>query len=198
MNVEVSRRQFMGGAAAGSRDEPWRTRPRRHHNGLCQFDPRVEAFGNDRELATPAPTAQWAAASSCIRTVTSLRVRKPRSFTSKATRSPDQPRHLCPKGAALLEFVRSRAVRSYPQIRKPGSDKFEPISWDFALDRIAQLMKDDRDRNFIAKNGDGVTVNRWLTTGFLAASATSNETALATYKVVRGTGMLAFDNQARV
>ena len=45
---------------------------------------------------------------------------------------------------------------------------------------------------------DGVTVNRWLTTGFLAASATTNETAFATYKVVRSTGMLGFDNQARV
>jgi formate dehydrogenase major subunit len=43
-----------------------------------------------------------------------------------------------------------------------------------------------------------VTVNRWTTTGFLAASATTNETAWATYKVVRSAGMVAFDNQARV
>jgi len=41
-------------------------------------------------------------------------------------------------------------------------------------------------------------VNRWLSTGFLAASATTNETAWATYKVVRSAGMLVFDNQARV
>ena len=41
-------------------------------------------------------------------------------------------------------------------------------------------MKDDRDKNFIAKNADGITVNRWMTTGFLAASATTNETAWAT------------------
>ena len=32
----------------------------------------------------------------------------------------------------------------------------------------------------------------------LAASATTNETAFATYKVVRSAGMLVFDNQARV
>ena len=114
---------------------------------------------------------------------------------------PDHPTNrgtLCPKGAALLEFVHSKTRTLYPQIRKPGSDKFERVSWDFALDRVARLMKDDRDKNFIAKNADGVTVNRWLSTGFLAASATSNETAWATYKVVRGAGMLAFDNQARV
>jgi formate dehydrogenase major subunit len=105
---------------------------------------------------------------------------------------------LCPKGAALLETVHAETRLKYPMLRKPGSDKFERISWDVALDRIARLMKDDRDKNFVVKNNDGVTVNRWLTTGFLAASATSNETAWMTYKVVRSAGMLAFDNQARV
>jgi formate dehydrogenase major subunit len=105
---------------------------------------------------------------------------------------------LCPKGAALLDFVQAPTRLKYPMLRKPGSDKFERISWDQALDRIARLMKDDRDKNFIQKNNDGVTVNRWLTTGFLAASASTNETAWATYKVVRSAGILAFDNQARV
>ena len=105
---------------------------------------------------------------------------------------------LCPKGAALLDMVHAETRTKFPQIRKAGSDKFERVSWDVALDRVARLMKDDRDKNFIATNNDGVTVNRWLTTGFLAASATTNETAFVTYKVVRGAGMLAFDNQARV
>ena len=40
--------------------------------------------------------------------------------------------------------------------------------------------------------------NRWLTTAMLAASASSNETALLTWKVVRSFGMVVFDNQARV
>jgi len=114
---------------------------------------------------------------------------------------PDHPTNrgtLCPKGAGLLDIVHSKTRTLYPQVRKPGSDKWERLSWDAALDRVARLMKDDRDKNFIAKNADGTTVNRWVTTGFLAASATSNETAWATYKVVRSTGMLAFDNQARV
>ncbi len=105
---------------------------------------------------------------------------------------------LCPKGAALLDFVKSDTRLKYPMIRKPGSDKFERVNWDDALDRIVRLMKDDRDANFVEKNKDGVTVNRWITTGFLAASATTNETAWETYKVVRSAGMLVFDNQARV
>jgi formate dehydrogenase major subunit len=114
---------------------------------------------------------------------------------------PDHPTNrgtLCPKGAGLLDFVHSETRLKYPMLRKPGADKFERISWDQALDRIARLMKDDRDGNIVVKNNDGVTVNRWVTTGFLAASATTNETAWATYKVVRSAGMVAFDNQARV
>jgi len=105
---------------------------------------------------------------------------------------------LCPKGAALLDIVHAETRLKYPMVRKPGSDKFERVSWDFALDRIARLMKDDRDQNFVAKNAAGTAVNRWITTGFLAASATTNETAWLTYKIVRSTGILVFDNQARV
>ena len=114
---------------------------------------------------------------------------------------PDHPVNrgtLCPKGAGLLDFVHSPNRLKYPEYRAPGSDKFVRISWDDAFDRIARLMKTDRDQNFIAKNADGATVNRWLSTGFLAASASSSESGYFTHKVVRSLGMLAFDNQARV
>ena len=114
---------------------------------------------------------------------------------------PDHPTNrgtLCPKGAALLDFVQAPTRTKYPMHRVAGSNEFKRVSWDFALDRIARLMKDDRDKNFIAKNDAGVTVNRWITTGMLAASATTNEASYATYKVMRSTGMLPFDNQARV
>jgi formate dehydrogenase major subunit len=105
---------------------------------------------------------------------------------------------LCPKGAALKDFVKAKTRLQYPQVREPGSSEFKQISWEDALDRIARHLKDDRDANFIAKNAAGTTVNRWTSTGFLAASATTNETAFLTYKVVRSTGIVAFDNQARV
>lgn len=114
---------------------------------------------------------------------------------------PDHPVNrgtLCPKGAGLLDFVHSPNRLKYPEYRAPGSDKFVRITWDEAFNRIARLMKDDRDKNFEAKNADGVTVNRWLSTGMLAASASSNETGYLTHKMARSLGMLAFDNQARV
>jgi len=114
---------------------------------------------------------------------------------------PDHPVNrgtLCPKGAALIDFIHSPSRLMHPQYRAPGSDHWEPIAWDDALARIAKLMKQDRDANFVAKTPEGLTVNRWLTTGMLAASASSNEVGYLTHKVIRSLGILAFDNQARV
>lgn len=114
---------------------------------------------------------------------------------------PDHPVNrgtLCPKGAALLDIVHAPTRLTAPKYRAPGSNEFKEVTWDFAIDRIARLMKDDRDKNFIAQNKDGATVNRWLSTGMLAASASSSETSYLTWKVARSLGMVVFDNQARV
>lgn len=114
---------------------------------------------------------------------------------------PDHPVNrgtLCPKGSALLDIVHAPTRLKYPQYRAPGSNAFKQVSWDFALGRIATLMKQDRDANFIARNKAGTTVNRWISTGMLAASASSNEAAYITWKVARSLGMVVFDNQARV
>src|SRR3974377_626973 len=91
---------------------------------------------------------------------------------------PDHPVNrgtLCPKGAGLIDFVHSPSRLTHPQYRAAGSDPGQPISWDDALDRIAKLMKQDRDANFVARTPEGLTVNRWLTTGMLAASARSHK-----------------------
>lgn len=114
---------------------------------------------------------------------------------------PDHPVNrgtLCPKGAGLVDYIHSPARLKQPEYRAPGADRWQPITWDRALDRIARLMKDDRDANFIAVDDEGRTVNRWVSTGMLAASAGSSEVGYLTHKVVRSLGMLAFDNQARV
>ena len=105
---------------------------------------------------------------------------------------------LCPKGAALKDFVKAPTRLTKPRHRAAGSDELVEISWDEALDKIARAMKDDRDANMVQVNEDGTPVNRWTTAGFLAASATTNETAWLTYKTVRSMGIVGFDNQARV
>lgn len=105
---------------------------------------------------------------------------------------------LCPKGAGLVDFIHSPNRLTFPEYRAPGSDKWVRISWKDAFTRISRLLKDDRDANFETTAPDGSVVNRWLSTGMLAASASSNEVGYITHKVVRSLGMLGFDNQARV
>jgi len=114
---------------------------------------------------------------------------------------PDHPVNrgtLCPKGSALLDIVHAPTRLKAPRYREPGSAEFKEVSWDFALDRIARLIKDDRDKHFQTTNADGATVNRWTSVGMLAASASSSETSFLTWKVARSLGMVVFDNQARV
>jgi formate dehydrogenase major subunit len=199
MNIELSRRHFLAGAGAGVAATT------------------LGAFGfGDLQTAYASSIRAWklAGTTETRNTCTYCAVGCGIIMYSKGNLAkgenaqithiegdPDHPTNrgtLCPKGAALLEFVHSKTRTLYPQIRKPGSDKFERVTWDYALDRVARLMKEDRDKNFIAKNRDGQTVNRWISTGMLAASASSNETAWLTYKVARSVGLLAFDNQARV
>ena len=114
---------------------------------------------------------------------------------------PDHPINrgtLCPKGAALLDFVHSSSRLRRPEYRPGGASEWQRISWEEAFERIARHMKSDRDRNFEATNGQGRIVNRWLSCGMLAASASSNESGYLTHKFARSLGLLAFDNQARV
>ena len=114
---------------------------------------------------------------------------------------PDHPvsrGSLCPKGAGILDYVKSPNRLRFPEVREPGTNEWKRLSWDEALGRITKLMKEDRDANFIATNEAGQTVNRWTSTGFLAASASSNEAGYITHKVMRSTGAIVFDNQARV
>ena len=114
---------------------------------------------------------------------------------------PDHPVNrgtLCPKGAGVLDMIHSPNRVKYPQVREAGSSEWKRISWEEALTRIAKLMKEDRDANFIEKNAAGTTVNRWNTTGFLASSASSNESGYISVKTMRAMGIVALDTQARI
>lgn len=199
MNVELSRRQFVIGAGAGAAGTAL---------GAFGFGEVEQAYASTirpyklASLTETRNTCTYCAVGCGIILYSKGNLAKgEKAVITHIEGDSDHPTNrgtLCPKGAALLDMVHSETRLTQPMVRKPGSDKFEPISWDAALDKIAKALKADRDANFVAKSKDGATVNRWLTTGFLAASATTNETAWTTYKVVRGMGMLVFDNQARV
>jgi formate dehydrogenase major subunit len=114
---------------------------------------------------------------------------------------PDNPVNrgtLCPKGAGLLDMIKSPSRLQFPEYRAPGSNQWQRISWDDAIERIARLMKEDRDQHFITHNDKGERVNRWNTTGFLASSAASNEAGYLSAKIMRSLGMVTVDTQARI
>src|SRR6201987_3271507 len=73
---------------------------------------------------------------------------------------PDHPINrgtLCPKGATLKEDISNPNRLLTPKVRRPGSDKWEEISWDQAISQIARRIKDTRDHTFVAKNAKGQT-----------------------------------------
>src|SRR5262245_20247910 len=187
--TDLTRRQFLtltGASLAGS------------SLALLGFSPR-EALAAVREFklarATETRNTCPYCSVSCGVLMYSLgdKAKNARSSIFHIEGDPDHPVNrgtLCPKGAALIDFIHSPSRLKYPEYRAPGTDRWQRISWDDALDRIAKLMKQDRDANFIQKNGDGLTVNRWLTTCMLAASASSNEVGYLTHKVVRSLGIL--------
>ena len=114
---------------------------------------------------------------------------------------PDNPVNrgtLCPKGAGLRDMVQSANRLKWPEVREPGSNEWKKISWNDAFERIAKHMKADRDANFVAQNKEGLTVNRWPTTAFLASSAAPNEAGYLTVKTIRALGMTSIDTQARI
>src|SRR6184192_2192166 len=61
---------------------------------------------------------------------------------------PDHPINrgtLCPKGASLEQDIYNERRLTKPQVRRPGSDHWEDISWDQAYDEIARATKKTRD-----------------------------------------------------
>jgi formate dehydrogenase major subunit len=114
---------------------------------------------------------------------------------------PDHPVNrgtLCPKGAGVMDMIQSADRVKFPQVRAPGANAWQRISWEDAFSRVAKHLKADRDANFIKTNDKGVVVNRWNTTGLLISSAASNESGYISVKVARGLGMVALDTQARI
>src|SRR5207237_4722330 len=66
---------------------------------------------------------------------------------------PDHPINrgtLCPKGATLRDDINNPNRLTVPKVRRPGSDKWEEISWDDAIAQIARHIKATRDRTFVA------------------------------------------------
>jgi formate dehydrogenase major subunit len=113
---------------------------------------------------------------------------------------------LCSKGAAMRETHVSDQRAKVPLYRAPGSDRFQQITWDEALERIARKVKSTRDANWIAtekvKGRDGVEqewqVNRTDALGFLGGAQNTNEECYLFSKMARLFGTAYVEHQARL
>jgi formate dehydrogenase major subunit len=108
---------------------------------------------------------------------------------------------LCSKGSALFQVANNERRLTKVQYRAPGSDHWEEKSWDWAMERIAQLMKDSRDRNFVAKetiDGKEYTVNRNEGMAFLGGAALDSEECYLWSKFSRAMGVGYLEHQARI
>jgi formate dehydrogenase major subunit len=112
--------------------------------------------------------------------------------------SPVNEGRLCPKGASSMQLAISSRRVEKPLYRKAGSDRWEEISWDTMLDRLAQRMKDSRDATFVIKDGNGNVVNRCEGIAFAGGAAFSSEEGYFAAKVMRTLGVVHLEQQARV
>src|ERR1700716_2826009 len=68
---------------------------------------------------------------------------------------PDHPINrgtLCPKGASLEQDILNERRLLKPQVRRPGSDRWEDIGWDQAIEEVARHIKKTRDETFVASD----------------------------------------------
>ena len=114
---------------------------------------------------------------------------------------PDHPINrgtLCPKGASLEQDILNDRRLVKPQVRRPGSDHWDDISWEQALDEIARKVKDTRDATFVEQDGKGFTVNRCEGIGWTGGCTDTNELNYLAVKAMRAMGVCYFETQARV
>ena len=108
---------------------------------------------------------------------------------------------LCSKGSALFQVANNERRLTKVQYRAPKSDRWEEKSWDWAMQRIATLMKETRDRNFVTQeqiDGKTYTVNRNDGMAMIGAAALDNEECYLLGKFARAMGVGYLEHQARI
>ena len=115
---------------------------------------------------------------------------------------PDHPINqgaLCPKGVTLKNDIVNDRRLTKVQYRAPGSDHWEEKSWDFAIDRIAHLVKETRDAKLREKDDQGRTLNALTAVGVIGGCTDTNEVNYLLVKAFRaGMGVVPIEQQARI
>jgi formate dehydrogenase major subunit len=115
--------------------------------------------------------------------------------------NPDSPINrgtLCPKGAATRQLVDNPYRWTTVRYRAPYSDRWEerPLGW--AMERIAQLVRQTRDETFVERDEAGRRVNHTLGIAHLGGATLDNEENYLIKKLWTGLGVVQVENQARI
>ena len=133
---------------------------------------------------------------------------------------------LCVKGISMFATHASPQRLTKPRYRAAGSDRWQEISWDDAIARVAKKLRDTRDQTWIATemvdapdlsvdraSGDrlqsapqfiphegkrAVPVNRTDAIGFMGGAQNTNEECYIFQKAARLLGMAYVEHQARL
>jgi formate dehydrogenase major subunit len=121
---------------------------------------------------------------------------------------------LCPKGAATFQLAVNDYRVKKVWYRAPGATEWDTTkTLDWAMDRIARLTKETRDRTFREtadkdlagnplrdKKGNPTTktVNHTLAIGSLGGATLDNEWNYLQAKLMRALGVVGIENQARI
>ncbi len=113
-------------------------------------------------------------------------------------RSPHNEGCLCPKGAATYQLIKNPNRATKVLHRKPGAADWQEVELDWAMDRIAQLVKKTRDETFVERLEDGTLINQTTAIFSLGGATLDNEWNHLQQKLMRGLGVVAIENQARI
>ena len=115
---------------------------------------------------------------------------------------PDHPINqgtLCPKGITLKQNIVNDRRLTKVRYRAPGSRAWEEKPWDWAIDRIARLVKQTRDARLIVEDARGRAINALTAVGVIGGCTDTNEVNYLLVKAFRaGLGVVPIEQQARI
>ena len=113
--------------------------------------------------------------------------------------SPINAGTLCPKGAATFQLAVNPDRITTVLYRAPYSTRWEERPLEWAMDRIAQLIKESRDQGFVHRREDGTVINQTTNIAVLGGATLDNEENYLIKKLFTGgLGVVWMENQARI
>jgi formate dehydrogenase major subunit len=115
--------------------------------------------------------------------------------------NPDSPINggtLCPKGAATFQLHVNPHRWTTTKYRAPFASEWTDVPLTWAMERIAQRIKDTRDRTFREYDDQGRRTNRTTAIASLGGATLDNEENYLITKLFRNLGTPFIENQARI